>query len=127
MTLARVQKSMKAHANTVKGIERYLDKKGVKYLDYFSFNEEDDDNFDYQAEYETLYEKVVIEKIFKHFNIDPRNNTDLSFNYFENDRDGRGWCGVFYEPEELSFSVDKVMNNDFSGLEQLWQYSKDKA
>lgn len=127
MTLARAQKSMKAHANTVKGIERYLDKKGVKYLDYFSFNEEDDDNFNYQAEYETLYEKVVIEKIFKHFNIDPRNDTDLSFNYFENDHDDRGWCGVFYEPEELSFSVDKVMNNDFSGLEQLWQYSTDKA
>lgn len=127
MTLARAQKSMKAHANTVKGIERYLDKKGVEYLDYFSFNEEDDDNSDYQAEYETLYEKVVVEKIFKHFNIVPRNDTDLSFNCFENDRDGRGWRGVFYEPEELSFSVDKVMNNDFSGLEQLWQYSKDKA
>lgn len=118
---------LKDSTNTVKDIERYLDKKGVKYLDYFSFNEEDDDNFDYQAEYETLYEKIVIAKIFKHFNIDPRNNTDLSFNYFENDHDERGWCGVFYEPEELSFSVDKVMSNDFSGLEQLRQYSKDKA
>lgn len=119
--------TFKDNASTVKDIERYLDKKDVKYLDYFSFNEEEDDNFDYQAEYETLYEKVVVEKIFKHFNIDPRNNTDLSFNYFENDRDGHGWCGVFYQPEELSFSVDKVMNNEFSGLEQLWQYSKNKA
>ena len=51
--------TFKDNASTVKGIESYLDKKGVKYLDYFSFNEEDNDNFDYQAEYETLYEKVV--------------------------------------------------------------------
>ena len=81
------QRSYKAHANTVKGVEKYLNNS--------SFNEEDSDNFKYQAEYESLYEKVVVKKIFKHFNINPNNDTDLSFNYFENDHDNRGWQGVF--------------------------------
>ena len=94
-TLMKKQRSYKAHANTVKGVEKYLNKRGIAYLDYSSFNEEDSDNFKYQAEYESLYEKVVVKKIFKHFNINPNNDTDLSFNYFENDHDNRGWQGVF--------------------------------
>lgn len=33
------QRSYKAHASTVKGVEKYLNKRGIAYLDYASFSQ----------------------------------------------------------------------------------------
>lgn len=48
-------------------------------------------------------------------------NNEAIFNCFtyENGK----WYGVFYEPESIIFKLDKVLKNDFSGLEELKDYA----
>lgn len=65
---------------TVRGTINFLNKNGVKYLDFTAFNEEEFSRH-YVAQYETLYNKVIVNKLFKHFDILPFNN-DVIFNFF---------------------------------------------
>lgn len=106
---------------TVRGTLSFLDKNDVKYLDFTSFNEEGFDQR-YVDQYRTLYNKVIVKKLFKHFDILPFNN-DVIFNFFGRDDNSHNWYGVFYEPEELTFDLKKVLKGDFSGLEELRNYS----
>lgn len=57
-----------------------LDKAGVEYLDFDAYNEEEYSE-KYQAEYVKLFDEVVVDTIFKHFNVDPQ-DTEIGFNYF---------------------------------------------
>lgn len=104
---------------TVRGTLKFLKKQGVKYLDFTTFNEEDYDP-KYQEQYEFLYNKIVVKKIFKHFGILPFNN-ELIFNFFGYE-DGH-WYGSFYEPDGVTFDLKKVLHNDFSELEYLKEYA----
>lgn len=105
---------------TVRGTIKFLNKSAVKYLDFTAYNEEEF-NQRYVSQYETLYNKVIVKKLFKHFDILPFNN-DVIFNFFGRD-DNSNWYGVFYEPEELTFDLNKVLKGDYSGLEELKKYS----
>lgn len=106
---------------TVRGTINFLNKNGVKYLDFTAFNEEEFSQH-YVAQYETLYNKVIVNKLFKHFDILPFNN-DVIFNFFGREDNSKNWYGVFYEPEELTFDLNKVLKGDYSGLEELKNYS----
>lgn len=106
---------------TVRGTIKFLNKSAVKYLDFTAYNEEEF-NQRYVSQYETLYNKVIVKKLFKHFDILPFNN-DVIFNFFGRDDNSKNWYGVFYEPEEVVFDINKVLKGDYSGLEALRKYS----
>lgn len=97
---------------------KFLEKNGVQYLDYTAFNEKEFDNR-FMQQYEILYQKVIVKKLFKHFDILPLNNEAI-FNFFE--KNNGKWYGVFYEPDVI-FELNKVLKNDFTGLEELHDYS----
>lgn len=105
---------------TVRGNLKFLEGNHVRRLYYMAFN--DKCNFDttYQREYELLFKKIVMKKIYKHFKILPYNTT-VKFDFFLN-QNGR-WIGVFYEPNAITFEVKKVLHNDFSELDILSEYA----
>lgn len=88
-----------------------LDEVGVEYLEFDSYNEEDYSE-KYQPEYIDLFEEIVVNKIFKHFGIDPLDN-ETSVNYFAKEK-GK-WIVSFYEPEVCT-TIEKILNNDYSEL-----------
>lgn len=106
---------------TVHNVIKYLNKHNINYLDFDAYNEEEINNR-FQQQYITLYNEVIVDGLFKHFHIEPLNNDPIIFNFFEKDK-GK-WYGVFYEPNELTFSLNKVLNNDFSDLERLRCFAK---
>ena len=91
-----------------------LDKAGVEYLGFNTYNEEEYSE-KYQAEYVELFYEVVVDRIFKHFNVDPQ-DTEIGFNYFV--KENGKWFVSFYEPEELA-TIDDILDNDYSSLKEL--------
>lgn len=92
-----------------------LENSGVKYLEFDAYNEEEYSE-KYQDEYIDLFEEVVVNHIFKHFNIDPQNNATI-VNYFAKEN-GR-WYVSFYEPDELIGHFDKILVENYSELSEL--------
>lgn len=66
--------------NRAKELLNYLDNQKVKYLDYSAYNEEEH-NEKYQKVYIQLFDLLIVNGIFKHFDIDPQNNETI-FNFF---------------------------------------------
>lgn len=101
-------------ANKVNDILDKLDKVGVEYLQFDAYNEVDYSE-KYQSEYIDLFEEIVVNKIFKHFGIDPLDNETI-VNYFG--KENGKWFVSFYEPE-VDTTIDKILNNDYSDLKEL--------
>ena len=106
----------------IENIINFLDRKGVTYLDYFAFNEVEDN-----SEYVNLYRKqylnlrdTVVNKIYSYFDINP-DYDDVSFEYFGHDNSNKSWYGAFDKPK-LYFDIDKVLEGDYSQLEELKKY-----
>ncbi|WPU43562.1 hypothetical protein [Limosilactobacillus reuteri] len=91
-----------------------LDRAGVECLQFDAYNEVEYSE-KYQQEYIDLFEKIVVNRVFKHFNIDPQNNETI-VNYFGKE-DGK-WFVSFYEPA-VDTTIDKILKNDYSDLEEL--------
>lgn len=108
----------------IKAITDELDK---EHVDYVGMRDKRLYGDKHKKEYETLYKTVVIDIIFKHFDIDldddgvTENNWDIYFDRFENDHDRCGWYGEFWKPN-VTFYFDKVLNGDFSELKKLDDY-----
>lgn len=104
----------KLTVNKVNDILDKLDKAGVEYLQFDAYNEEDYSE-KYQSEYIDLFEEIVVNKIFKHFGIDPLDNGTV-VNYFG--KENGKWFVSFYEPA-VDTAIDKILKNDYSNLEEL--------
>lgn len=91
-----------------------LDKAGVEYLQFDAYNEEDYSE-KYQSEYIDLFEEIVVNKIFKHFGIDPQDNETI-VNYFA--KENGKWFVSFYEPEAIA-TIEDILNDDYSALKEL--------
>ena len=91
-----------------------LDKAGVEYLQFDAYNEEDYSE-KYQSEYIDLFEEIVVNKIFKHFGIDPQDNETI-VNYFAKEN-GKLFVS-FYEPEAIA-TIEDILNDDYSALKEL--------
>lgn len=103
--------------NKINDILDKLDKAGVEYLQFDAYNEVEYSE-KYQSEYIDLFEEIVVNKIFKHFGIDPQNNETI-VNYFG--KENGKWFVSFYEPE-VDTNIDKILNNDYSDLVELSNY-----
>ena len=101
-------------ANKVNDILDKLDKVGVEYLQFDAYNEIEYSE-KYQSEYIDLFEEIVVNKIFKHFGIDLEKK-EIIVNYFG--KENGKWFVSFYEPE-VDTNIDKILNNDYSDLEEL--------
>ena len=101
-------------ANKVNDILDKLDKAGVEYLQFDAYNEVDYSE-KYQSEYIDLFEEIVVNKIFKHFGIDPQDNETI-VGYFA--KENGKWIVWFNEPEATA-TFDKILNNDYSDLKEL--------
>ena len=104
-----------------KKLLNYLDDQRVKYLDYSAYNEEEH-NEKYQKEYIQLFNLLIVNGIFKHFDIDPQNNETI-FNFFGKENDH--WYVNFYEPEEELILVEDIFNNNLDKYKSVFkQYVK---
>lgn len=100
--------------NRVNAILDKLDKAGVEYLQFDAYNEEDYSE-KYQSEYIDLFEEIVVNKIFKHFGIDPQDNETI-VNYFA--KENGKWVVSFYEPEAIA-NFEDILNGNYSALKEL--------
>lgn len=100
--------------NRVNAILDKLDKAGVEYLQFDAYNEEDYSE-KYQLEYIDLFEEIVVNKIFKHFGIDPQDNETI-VNYFA--KENGKWFVSFYEPEAIA-NFEDILNGNYSTLKEL--------
>lgn len=97
--------------------------KGVNYLDFDNYNEEDDNNSPYREDYVDLFNNIIADRLFKHFNIMSLNN-DSIFNFFEYYQ-GQ-WYATFYEPE-VTIPVETILKNEYSkeaDYNELTKFSK---
>lgn len=99
---------------TIKGILDKLDKAGVEYLQFDAYNEEDYSE-KYQSEYIDLFEEIVVNKIFKHFGIDPQDNETI-VGYFA--KENGKWIVWFNEPEATA-TFEDILNGNYSSLKEL--------
>ena len=100
--------------NKVNGILDKLDKAGVEYLQFDAYNEEDYSE-KYQSEYIDLFEEIVVNKIFKHFGIDPQDNETI-VGYFA--KENGKWIVWFNEPEATA-TFEDILNGNYSSLKEL--------
>lgn len=100
--------------NRVNAILDKLDKAGVEYLQFDAYNEEDYSE-KYHLEYIDLFEEIVVNKIFKHFGIDPQDNETI-VNYFA--KENGKWFVSFYEPEAIA-NFEDILNGNYSTLKEL--------
>lgn len=84
--------------------------KGVNYLDFDNYNEEDDNNSPYRKDYVDLFNSIIVDRLFKHFNIMPQNNNAI-FNFFEYYQ-GQ-WYATFYEPI-VTIPVNTILKNEYN-------------
>ena len=84
--------------------------KNVSYLDFDNYNEEDDNNSPYRKDYVDLFNSIIVDRLFKHFNIMPENNNCI-FNFFEYYQ-GQ-WYATFYEPY-VSVPVNTILKNEYN-------------
>lgn len=101
-------------ANQVNVIVDKLDREGVEYLQFDAYNEEDYSE-KYQSEYIDLFEEIVVNKIFKHFGIDPQDNETI-VGYFA--KENGKWIVWFNEPEATA-TFEDILNGDYSALKEL--------
>lgn len=103
--------------NRVNDILAKLDKAGVEYLQFDAYNEEDY-SAKYQSEYIDLFEEIVVNKIFKHFGIDPQNNETV-VGYFA--KENGKWLVWFNEPEATA-TFEDILNGHYSSLKELQKF-----
>lgn len=78
------------------------------------------DVFDDHADvYESLFDAIVVDRLFKHFDIKPLHNATI-FNGFAYD-DAQGWVATFYEPDCI-VKVDDILNSRFDQLDEFQQF-----
>lgn len=109
----------------IKDTLNFLVDKGVYSLQQDSYNEEDDMNYKYVDQYNSLYQELIVGKIFKHFGIDANLYKkglfgDFYFDYFFYADDDISWFGKFMIGDEpVYFEIDSVLDRDFSDLNEL--------
>lgn len=86
----------------------YLTNHHVKYLDYTTYNLQDDDDPKYQEQYEYLFDYILVPKFFKALNLNIT-NLSLVFNFF--DYENNQWYANFYEPE-LCVAIKDIFKDD---------------
>lgn len=91
-----------------KKLLNYLDNQNVQYLDYSAYNEEEHDE-KYQKTYIELFNLLIVNGIFKRFNINPTNNETI-FNFFG--KENNHWYVNFYEPDDVSILVQDILDNN---------------
>lgn len=69
----------------------------------------------YQSEYIDLFEEIVVNKIFKHFGIDPQDNETI-VGYFA--KENSKWIVWFNEPEATA-TFEDILNGNYSSLKEL--------
>ena len=101
-------------ANNVNDILDKLDKAGVEYLQFDAYNEVEYSE-KYQSEYIDLFEEIVVNKIFKHFGIDPLDNETI-VGYFA--KESGKWLVWFNNPEATA-TFEDILNGNYSSLKEL--------
>ena len=80
------------------------------------------DVFDDHADvYESLFEAIIVDRLFKHFGIASLDNATI-FNGFAYD-DKQGWVATFYEPDCVA-KVDDILSGCFGQLKELQKFSE---
>lgn len=105
-------------ANSVKSILKSLSDKGIDEIDDDAVIGEPNAPRYFNL-FNKLYEQIIVNTIFDHFNIHEEYDTNVMFKCFA-ENDGK-WFGYFYQPD-IKFSVDKVLEHDFSDLKSLDHY-----
>lgn len=103
--------------NNVNSILDKLDKAGVEYLQFDAYNEVEYSE-KYQSDYIDLFEEIVVNKIFKHFGIDPLDNETI-VGYFA--KENGKWLVWFNNPEATA-TFEDILNDDYSDLVELSNY-----
>lgn len=103
--------------NRTKEILAYLDNEKVQYLDYSAYNEEEYDE-KYQNAYIKLFNLLIVNGIFKYFNIDPSNNETI-FNFFSKENDQ--WYVNFYEPDKELIPIKDIFSNNLDKYEPIFK------
>lgn len=101
-------------ANNVNDILDKLDKAGVEYLQFDAYNEVEYSE-KYQSDYIDLFEEIVVNKIFKHFGIDPLDNETI-VGYFA--KENGKWLVWFNNPEATA-TFEDILNGNYSSLKEL--------
>ena len=105
-------------ANKVNDTLDKLDKAGVEYFQFDAYNEVDYSE-KYQSEYIDLYidlfKEIVVNKVFKHFGIDPLDNATI-VSYFA--KENGKWIVWFNEPE-VTATFEDIFNGNYSSLKEL--------
>lgn len=102
---------------------KYLDHKGVYFLQFDSYNEEEDGNFSYVKEYNSLIQNLIFNKIFKHYGISIEKYqkgeiNDFYFDHFFLAEADDKWFGKFMAGDEVVyFEVDPILEGDYSELD----------
>lgn len=100
--------------NKVNDILDKLDKAGVEYLEYEGYNDNDYSG-EYQSEYIDLFEEIVVNKIFKHFGINPEEKEPIVT--FSVKEDGK-WVVGFVKPKVIA-TIEDILSGDYSALKEL--------
>lgn len=117
--MKKLHKSLKAHANTSIGVMHYLNRKNIATIDWCSVNNEDEERFEYMGDYQRLAKDTLV-KLDRHFGIKYWHN-DIDFLNFEYSPEKHAWLGVFADPENLTFTVNKILKGDYSELEDAFR------
>lgn len=88
-------------------IFKYLEDHHVNYLDYNTFNEEEDDNPTYQKQYNDLFDELIMPYFYNKLGIKPTDPA-LTFNFIEHE-DGH-WYLIFYNPE-VAIKLDDIKDD----------------
>lgn len=103
--------------NKINSVLNKLDKAGVEYLQFDAYNNKDYSE-KYRSEYIDLFEAIVVNKIFKHFGIDPQNNETV-VGYFA--KENGKWLVWFNEPETTA-TFEDILNGDYTSLKELQKF-----
>ena len=114
----KIKGKFKMEANSVKSILKSLSDKGIDEIDDDAVIGEPNAPRYFNL-FNKLYEQIIVNTIFDHFNIHEEYDTNVMFKCFA-ENDGK-WFGYFYQPD-IKFSVDKVLEHDFSDLKSLDHY-----
>lgn len=109
----------------IKDIFNYLNQKGVYFLQYDSYNEEEDGNFSFVKQYKLLMQNLIFDKIFKHYGISVEKYqkgeiSDFYFDYFFLAEADDRWFGKFMVgDEEVYFEINPIIEGDYSELDYV--------
>lgn len=104
----------------IKNILTKLEQDNIVYLQFDNYNDQDDNP--YQEDYVDLFNSLVVDRLFKHFKINPQINSTI-VEAFEYDLDYKSWSIIFYEPDTI-VQVDDLLKRHYSQYNLFRRYAR---